>query len=291
MNVLYLLGDNRSGSTMLMHLLSLQQGAYPLGEVRRFGEIARSDEPCACGELVIECGFWQRQIANMGAHAESLYTEVPRTNTLWRQRVMLEAVAARLSMQGLCNFCFRDFRRAAAQCASLYHAVQRETGAKLLIDSSKNPDQFIHLWTHYRDSITPVILARDGRAIVWSMMRRVDAKVDYAIDAFLWTVKLMRTAIAAIPPAQRRYLRYEDLCRDPHGELVRILDGTGIDVSSVDLGTLPDERHDLGGSPGFKGKSSGGIKLDERWRDEMPSDVLNRFEQRAGKANQLLGYL
>ena len=41
MRILYLVGDSRSGSTLLQHLLSLQPGVHALGELRRLGALAR----------------------------------------------------------------------------------------------------------------------------------------------------------------------------------------------------------------------------------------------------------
>ena len=85
-------------------------------------------------------------------------------------------------------------------------------------------------------------------------------------------------------------VRYEDLCRDPAAVLGGILRPFGVPVRTTELLGLPPERHDLGGSPRFKGGGSGAIELDERWRTEMPKGDLATFEKIAGAMNRRLGY-
>jgi hypothetical protein len=76
----------------------------------------------------------------------------------------------------------------------------------------------------------------------------------------------------------------------PREVLERILKKVNISVRSVDLGRLPTERHELGGSPRFQGKNPTKIELDERWRSEMPERALFTFERIAGRVNRRLGY-
>ena len=84
--------------------------------------------------------------------------------------------------------------------------------------------------------------------------------------------------------------RYEDLCRDPQGVVERLLAPFDVPVETTDLGSLPDVRHDIGGSPSFQGAEHRGIHLDERWREDMPPEALEEFERRASQMNRFRGY-
>ena len=59
MKVIYIVGDSRNGSTLLQHLLALQEGVMAVGEVRRLHEFAKDDAICACGQTLSRCPFWR----------------------------------------------------------------------------------------------------------------------------------------------------------------------------------------------------------------------------------------
>ncbi|MED5329883.1 MAG: sulfotransferase [Planctomycetota bacterium] len=292
MKVFYLVGDSRSGSTLLQHLLALQEGVHALGEVRRMGAMAQSGEPCACGETLLACPYWTQIAKDLGVEVEQIVTEIPREKENWRGGFFREIASlkmGRLSPPGLQP---RSARAVADQCAGIYRATSEKSGDGVLVDSSKDPDHFLHLMARLPGLIKPVFLLRDGRGIVWSRMQRAGVEVDQAINGFLWMCRLISWARRAVPASARLDVRYEDVCQDPEAEVARILEESGVlkgDVL-VDLKRLPKERHDLGGSPSFLKKRPSKIALDERWRTEMPSADLEVFERRAGMVNRALGY-
>lgn len=288
MRILYLVGDSRSGSTLLQHLLSLQPGVHALGELRRLGEMSRASEPCACGAPLDECEFWCAVCGETSAAQRT--TEQAPMGLTWRISMFREVAAIRAGLLPAGPLFRRRNHIAAAECFRLYEAVARETGASLLIDNSKEPDHFLHMRASYPDHVEPVFLHRDGRGIIWSKMRRTGASAKTAIDGYIWMQRLIETARRAIGLHKATELLYEDLCRDPARELERLLSPHKIPVDTTDLSDLPDLRHDIGGSPTFKGAERREIKLDERWREELPQEVLEEFERRAGPLNRFRGY-
>ena len=163
-------------------------------------------------------------------------------------------------------------------------------GAELLVDSSKEPDHFLHLRASYPDLVEPVFLHRDGRGMVWSKMRRSGRPADKAVAGFLWMQRMIETARRAVGVHRATEASYEEICADPRGQLERLLSLFHIPVETVDLGALSELRHDIGGSPSFQGAERRTLQLDERWRDEMPAEALEHFEQRAGELNRFRGY-
>jgi len=286
--ILYLVGDSRSGSTLLQHLLSLQPGVHALGELRRLGAMARAGEACACGAPLGECEFWCKVCADVPAAERA--TEQAREGVAWRFSMIREAAALRGGLVPAGRLLRRDAHAAAAECHRLYEAVAAETGADLLVDSSKEPDHFLHMRASYPDLIEPVFLHRDGRGIVWSKIRRAGVSAQDAIEGYLWMQRLIETARRAIGLGKATEARYEDLCRDPGGELERLLSPFGLSLETTDLGSLPDVRHDIGGSPSFQSADHREIHLDERWREDMPPEALEEFERRASQMNRFRGY-
>jgi hypothetical protein len=181
-------------------------------------------------------------------------------------------------------------QQAAAHCLALYRAAAEITGKRVVVDASKTPSHLLHLYLENEDFIHPVFLVRDGRGVVWSKMTRVGIKATRAAKGWLNVYRMMLALRKVTPDSTSVFVRYEELCMKPREVLERILKKVNISVRSVDLGRLPTERHELGGSPRFQGKNPTKIELDERWRSEMPERALFTFERIAGRVNRRLGY-
>ncbi len=288
MRIIYLVGDSRSGSTLLQHLLSLQPGVHALGELRRLGALSRAGEACACGAPLSECEFWCGVCGETPADQRT--TENVPSGLAWRMSMLREATAIRGGLVPASALFRRRNHAAAKECFRLYEAVARETGASLLIDNSKEPDHFLHMHASYPEHVEPVFLHRDGRGIIWSKMRRTGMSAEAAVDGYIWMQRLIETARRAIGLNKATEMKYEELCEDPEGGLARLLSPYDIPVETVDLGELSDVRHDIGGSPTFKGAERREVKLDERWREDLPQDALEEFQRRASRLNHFRGY-
>lgn len=289
MRALYIVGDSRSGSTLLQHLLSLQEGVVALGEVRRLEPMVRAGESCACGEVLDRCPFWTGIASRIGRPL----LEVPTVSGLgpWRRRLDQGAdwTALAMGLELARRIVSREQRLAVESSLGIYRAAAEMTGGRVVVDSSKVPSQFLHLRARAPGLVRPVFLVRDGRAISHSkLQRRKDHTAARVARQFL-NVSGSMLALRRVVPGST-LVRYEDLCRNPAAVLEEILRPLDVPVRTTDLSRLPPVRHDLGGSPRFKGSGSGAIKLDERWRTEMPKEDLATFEKIAGRMNRRLGY-
>ena len=291
MKALYILGDSRSGSTLLQHLLSVQEGVTALGEVHRLQKLVRSGEPCTCSRPVGECPFW-RKIASCA----ELSINAARTSTAFQPfRRWPAQVAAwtalRLGLERPARRLLWREQQVTANCLAFYEAAGELTGSQVVVDSSKIPEQFLHLYLADRDLVRPVLLVRDGRAVVWSKMQRVRALgVQQASRRWAAVSRKMLALQKVLSAPDRDFVYYEELCRDPAAVLESILSRVDVAVQTIDLSALPAERHDLGGSPRFRARAPHKIEADERWRTEMPKEALASFERIAGPMNRKLGY-
>ena len=298
--MLYIVGDSRSGSTLLHHLLALQNGVVGLGEVRRLEQIVRTGEPpCACGLPVEQCPFWGRIASLLGLSLDQIRT-TPATRPLRRRYAQaLGWVGIRLGLESVARRLLAQEQRAVTSCFNIYRAAGEVTGDRVIVDSSKFASQFLHLYLEGTGLVRPIFLVRDGRAVVWSQFLNNDNRLKKGKKGFSvaqlsrqWrnvsmTMLIMQKAVAA---SASDVVHYEELCRAPTKVLQGILDRVNVTVHSTDLRSLPNVRHDLGGSPRFRKESPEKIELDERWRNEMPKEALATFERIAGPMNRRLGY-
>ena len=290
MRAIYIVSDSRSGSTLLHHLLSLQTGVIGLGEVHRLETLVRTGESCACGRSLQYCPFWNQIALHVGRPLEDIRT-TPAFGFFHRRYAQLVCwVGLRFGLERLAHRLLGYEQRAAANCTAIYRAVVELTGNHVVVDSSKIPSHFMHLYLEDKEVLHPVFLVRDGRGVVWSKMRRTGINVEQATRLWLNVHRMTRALQRVLPNDHGAPVHYEEWCAKPKEVLGRILGEVGLSVESVNLALLRDDRHDLGGSPGFRGKKPSGIVLDNRWQSEMGKDALLTFERIAGSVNRKLGY-
>jgi hypothetical protein len=290
MKALYIVSDSRSGSTLLQHLLALQKGVMALGEVYRLEEFGRDGKTCACGRLVDQCPFWTQVLHRVGQPLNKLRTS-PSYHLLRRRfSQVIGWSALKFGWEPLARGLLKDERRFAGNCLAIYQAASKITGNQIVVDASKVPSHLLYLYLEGKELLHPIILIRDGRAVVWSKMKRAGLTATQATKGWVNVCRMIFALQRVMPNSGSVFVSYEELCMNPVHVLERILNPVDVSVQSIDLASLPSERHDLGGSPRFHGKNPDKIELDECWRSEMPKDALLTFEKIAGPINRKFGY-
>jgi Sulfotransferase family len=282
-NVLYIDGAARSGSTILARLVGAQPRCMTVGEIVliwRFGIVFNGK--CSCGKKFLDCPFWQkvsdcapglfdRQVAQRYAdftvQAVLMSRHAPR---LWTAKGRRELVAS--VPKG-----FLD------DTARLYQAVRTVSGAEVIVDASKFAAYRFLLGLVPEVKVTAVHLTRDPRAVAYSWQRKVSGSEQTQTDLSLrfydrssvtaaldWMLQNYSTDVVSGLDGYSSYrLRYEDFVARP-SETIREL------VNLVD----PSEQRDdpvmelpvshIFGNPGRFQIGPLPIKLDDAWRREMP---------------------
>lgn len=280
--LLCIVGDSRCGSTLLQHLLASQPGVVALGEVRRLERFLKENRTCGCGVPIGECQWWHDLLrrAGMGGRTPATQPSPHRLQRLLGDALLLLAV--RLGWTGWLAPWLARRRAAARDVADLALAAAGDAG--LVIDSSKDPGHYATILLQDRIAVQPVVLLRDGRGVVWSQVRRGGADLVKAIRHWRRVMRATELLMHSgpVPPI---VLRYEDVCRDPRAALASLLALVG---RSVGEPGKPD-LHVIGGSPDFRPSRLDALRVDERWREEMPAAMQARFERGAGRINRRLG--
>ena len=165
--VLYIAGMGRSGSTILGRLLGELPDTVHVGEIglfsgNRFQETAR----CECRERVTDCPFWQAvfERAFGGLNALDLVS-LQETRRAYRLRSLpsLLLPSSPRQIQGR-----QEYR---AVLSALYQAIQEVSGAKVIVDGSKDVLYGYLLSQSPAVDMQAVHLIRDSRAVAFSYQR------------------------------------------------------------------------------------------------------------------------
>lgn len=280
--VLYIGGAGRSGSTLLARMLGRTPGVVAVGELRYVLERGvRDNHLCGCGQPFRECAFWtevfDRAMGGLSlSTTESLMTLARGVD---RNREIPALSAARLRTST-----FRHQLHEYTEFLSrLYAAIAEVSGAKLIVDSSKDPSYAFVLQNVREIELTVLHLVRDSRAVAFSWTRaKIRPEVHWQVErmqtrralrtAILWTEYNLLFGLLHRRTARFRRMRYEDLVTDPDASLAAITAWTLVDeASSVAAGAddIKPFPHDISGNPLRFATTPLVVREDIEWRHAM----------------------
>lgn len=281
--VVYLGGSGRSGSTLLERLLGAVEGVATLGEVVHLPARGLVDgEGCACGEPLDQCPFWSA----VGRRAFGGWDQVD--GPAWRSlqaRVDRNRHLPRLAVPVGAAF-RKDLADHVGRVEELYLASAAETGAGVLVDSSKHASTAFALRHLRRVDVRFVHIVRDSRGVAYSWTKEVARpevsarqtmpRYSPASSAAWWDAFNIMLAGLSLTGSPVHRLRYEDLLGAPGAALRAILAPTGLALAPGWDDFLSGEGARLGPSHSVAGNPmrfrTGTIPLrrDDAWREHLP---------------------
>ena len=282
MDVLYIGGFGRSGSTFLAYLLGQLEGYVVAGELKFiWSKGVKANERCGCGAPFADCPFWR----DVGQAAFGGWNEVDIDEVLDLQARVTSNRSVLALLTGVDPG--PSFARYAELLHRLYGAILAVSGSRIVVDTSKTPVEALILARVPGFQCRAIHLVRDGRGVAFSWAKRgvrrpevvgaeavmLDYPPLYIAPRWVYINLFFELLRARIPTAR---LRYEDLVRAPQEYVEAALlrsdapsDPAGLQAlgsGSVTLGTL----HTIGGNPMRFTAGETAVRADEAWRREMP---------------------
>ncbi len=283
-DVLYVGGAGRSGSTVLALLLAQLQGFVAVGGVVNLWERGlKKNYLCGCGAPFSSCHFWSR----VGEEAFGGWEEVNAEDILRlrasvaRYRHWPAYIAPRLPRK-----LAADAAEYSEYTARTYAAIARVSGATTVIDNSHDisPALLLARTPGVRGRV--VHLVRDSRGVVFSLGKYVKRPEATGAATYMPRYTPVRASLewlaanlpyhfipSRILPTLR--VRYESLVGAPVAEIARILTflgrtESGLPVSIYEADSIPlAENHMVSGNPHRLGRSRVELRLDADWRRAM----------------------
>lgn len=269
--VIYIAGATRSGSTIVSNILGQIDGFFHAGEVIEAWDRGRTWK-CSCGLFPDVCPIWSKIYRRLDLN----FNHRDREKIIQLRDLHSRSYKLILSQ----NPFFKQNKREDSDklltsgLKQLYHGIQKETGATVIIDSSKNAGYGFILSKIDTIDLYLVHLVRDSRAVVFSWSKKKGG---------LWTEGPIKTAatwnsrnIAAEFIKKKlsgKYIKilYEDFMADPVGVTKQII--APFNISSEKLPFISSHQvhlttsHGLCGNPDRFSKGTIQLKVDNRWRN------------------------
>jgi hypothetical protein len=281
--LLYIGGEGRSGSTVLEKALAAHPEVVAVGELKYLWKWGlQRNELCACGDPVPTCEFWSAVGRRLFGDAGFASPEARRVLAQY------ETVAANRRMFAAYLLPFlphsrRRLRQVRTFLTDLYSAIAEEAGVSVVVDASKHP---MHLGIISRSPglrLSVVQLVRDPCGVATSWSKRVALPHDptgrRTMGPHPTAVVVARWSLMNIAVQYVRYLhpgplvRYEDFCRRPKQTIGRILGGAGLDPAELpetEADQIPlTAGHGIAGNPARFGQDVITLIEDDAWREKL----------------------
>ena len=279
-DILYIGGFGRSGSTLVERCLGQVDGFFAAGELCHIWDRGIThNQLCGCGVPFRACELWQAIAREAfggfdaidGREMMRLSQRVSRTRYI-PYLLIRPAAAYRV-----------HFQRFGAALSSLYAAIKKVSGCRVIIDSSKEPSYACVLTALSSLRVSMVHLVRDSRPVAYSWTRQKEIPDVHWKRAYMHRYSAAKSALwwmtfnslcHGFALRRGRYLPayYEDFARDPAALLTRILTFAGGDTALPFLrgrvATLA-VNHTASGNPTRFLVGPVEIRPDERWRADM----------------------
>ena len=283
MDILYIAGAGRSGSTLLERILGQLEGCVAVGELRHLWRDDPATTLCGCGRFIAECDFW---LAALVPVLERFDQSGFRAMLEAQQSVDRIRYVPAMRSGVLAN---RKFRlRQAQYCGHLRHMYQAflaTSGDAIVVDSSKDIST-LHLLAAMPDVRVRILhLVRDSRAVAYAWTKEkvrpnVVGQLTYMVrysprqSAADWMVRNLLTEAARGSTAGYMRVRYEDLIANPRRtvtDIAAFLQLTGADLSFIGASGIefPKENHAIGGNPMRFAEGEVRLQLDSAWKEQI----------------------
>lgn len=282
--VLYIAGIGRSGSTLFCRSLGAADGLVATGELMRIlGRGVSNGDLCSCGAPVPACSFWRAVLDDLTHRAPGLDFDLLEAT---RKRVTEGWEFLRYFFTSLDGSSLgRDLAAYRAFLAALYQSIAAVSGGRVVVDASKNL-MFASLLTETPGlRVSVVHLVRDSRGVAYSLMRRqprpgTTGREEFfrqqgpVLGSILWNTAHVTTERIGRRIGRLVRVRYEDFVANPRGAVTVALDragfaaGNGLDHlgdAAVQLST----DHLIASNPNRARRGQIPLREDLAWRREM----------------------
>lgn len=305
--IVYIIGDNRSGSTLLDYLLSKHPNAYSLGEAHnlydyyyKIGAGIIYDWKCSCGKTVKECSFWGSMIEAV-PFSPNYKTRLKPAFLGKRSLLMPKSQEKALNALIHDQTIITEGKEVTENCWKIYDAAINKTQKRIIIDSSKDPIEAYFRYRFRQGEIKFLLLERNVKAVAYSNMNRTNALSEeekrflktreksvykYLVSRYMNVLK--NRFLAKIIQDQSgativKKVNYLDLTSNPSSTIKDICTFLNIEDFDPPLVTnqYDEVPHILGGSPSRYERRP--IQPDFRWRSyykrKVGARVVGNFLQ------------
>lgn len=282
--VVVIVGDGRSGSTIVDMVLGELNDTVSVGELRYFWQRGlKLNQLCGCGRKFLDCPFW-RQVRGpvekeISAKTTRILSEFEDYGSV--VRYPLERIRSAWSKERS-----NHHKTLIEAYDKIYDEVFNVSNKRVIIDSSKSVYFAFFLAKYSRHNLKFLHVIRDSRAVVFSKSKYKHRKEIHTHKEMMPRTGTIKASVkwlvvnwlsASIGNSTTRLLiRYEDFADSPAKALQKVTNFMRLDP--VEAHSLFDgdgqialrAHHTISGNPSRFAKGPVKIAPDDQWKTATP---------------------
>lgn len=259
-NIIYLLGAGRSGTTMLATVLNNRPKIHTVGEMHQFLDYVYENKDCSCGKNISQCNFWSPLLQEMNLELLKNKANVERSNILEKHHnIPLYLMGKPLDgrYKNMTDMIFRN--------------IQKKISKPWLLDSSKYIARYLLLRKNKSINLKGIYLVRDVRGVVYSFGKNVQTHKNPLSAIIYYTLINFWAQWVTFFDRRIVKIRYEDFINDPDKIIQKIekhLFGNAETLTNLNNTTF-EIPHIIAGNR-LRSQKQLVIKKDLKWKEEIP---------------------
>ncbi len=308
---LFILGAQRSGSTLLNLVLGSHPAAIAIGEGWKLNQAVVENNECTCGQPIQECAFWKKVSVAMEQDIGWNPFVSPGQRVMHRRDVgkirsilliAAEKIVGKLGATKASNAMLSLIKKSSTSKSvvttgfALLDACLVASGAKLAVDSGKDAFRVDAMFSQRPELCKIVFLVRDGRGVSASRLGKgrspsTPNHPSMQSAARQWKKENLQTlaVVKRFPSEAWMIQRYEEFCESPKQVLSKICDFAGFEFDESMLQFGDQQHHNLIGNR-MRFSKQANIRVDDAWRNNLTQQELAEFNEIAGELNKHFGF-
>lgn len=266
-NLIYLLGAGRSGTTALATLLGNHKEVTTLGEMHQFYDHIRDGKTCSCGKQLDACSFWSSVLQRL---PEAMLNNPQSFQNISDCLEYHSSIPKHLL--GLQKR--KELEEYNASQTKILKEAQQNSNSRYVLDSAKYIGRFLSLRKNKDIELKGIYMVRDVRGVIESFKKQVQTSRSPLSTIFYYSsVNTVAQWVYWRNRSSVLKIKYEDLIRK-EAKTVHLL-CEFLNLSETELITKLENKepfligHIIGGNR-IRKEHTITMNFSERWREQMP---------------------
>lgn len=281
-NVLFIGGFGRSGSTLLDNVFGQIDEVFSIGELRFIWDRGLQEKQlCGCKKTLYECEIWSKIFKEAYGHIDDEFITymIDLSQKVDKPKFLLKLI---LKYDKNYNKLRKAYQN---ELEKLYIAIHKVTGAKLIVDSSKTPSHGFIINQIESLDVKVLHLIRDLRAVTYSWKKKkirpeiTNTQVNMATyssirSSIWWSGSNIFTEILGRKSKQVFIRHYESFCEYPQ-KFIKDIINTYPELQQKELGFIKNKEiyfkqtHTVAGNPSRFKLGNIAIRIDDEWHKNI----------------------
>lgn len=258
-NIIYLLGAGRSGTTLLSTVLNSHPKIKTIGEMHQFLEHILLSKNCSCGELLENCEVWKPILTSLNFDKTLIKEYSELSNKEEKHKNILKLILG-----------FGNSNKYLKVQNEVFETIQQNAKGEWLLDSSKYIARYLLLKRSRKLQVRGIYVIRDVRGVINSFSKKVQTPRKPISTIFYYLMINFFGQLVFMFDRKVIKVKYEDFVNNPAIVSAKIYSHIFDENMHKEKPQSNYEMPHIIGGNRMKDKKNITISNDNKWKENIP---------------------